>query len=46
MNISGETRSLTGGGNGNPLQHSYLENTISEKPVGLEFIRSQRVRHN
>ena len=32
-----------GGGNGNPLQYSCLENSWTEKPGGLLSMRSQRV---
>ena len=32
----------TGGGNGNPLQYSGLENPRPEKPGGLQFTVSQR----
>ena len=32
-----------GEGNGNPLQYSYLGNSMDE---GLQSIESQRVRHN
>ena len=39
--VPGWRRSL-GGGNGNPLQHSCLENPI-EEPGGLQSIESQRV---
>ena len=35
-----------GGGNGNPLQYSCLENPIDKEPGGLKSMRSQRVRHN
>ena len=35
-----------GGGNGNSLQYSCLENLMPEVPVGLESIGSQRVKHN
>ena len=33
-------------GNSNPLQYSCLENPWTEEPGGLQFIGSQRVRHN
>ena len=33
-----------GGGHGNPLQYSCLENSWSEEPGGLQSIGSQRVR--
>ena len=42
--ISGSGRS-PGGGNGNPLHYSCLENP-TEKPSGLQPIVSQRVGHN
>ena len=35
-----------GGGNGNPLQYSCLENSIDKIPGGLQYMESQRVRHN
>ena len=35
-----------GGGNGNPLQYSCLENPIDKESGGLKSMRSQRVRHN
>ena len=38
-------RSL-GGGNGNPLQYSCLENPWTEEPGGLQSAGSQRVRHD
>ena len=34
-----------GGGHGNPLQHSCLENPWTEEPGGLESMGSQRVGH-
>ena len=34
------------GGHGNPLQYSCLENPIAEEPGRLQFIGSQRVRHD
>ena len=40
--ISGSGRS-PGGGNGNPLQDSCLENLRTEEPDGLQSIVSQRV---
>ena len=49
---SGDMGSIPGmgrsprGGNGNPLQFSYLENPWTEKPGGLQSIVWQRVRHN
>ena len=33
----------SGGGNGNPLQYSCLENPIDEEPGRLQFMGSQRV---
>ena len=33
-----------GGGHGNPLQYSCLENTRTEEPGGLPSIGSQRVK--
>ena len=33
-------------GNGNPLQYSFLGNTMTEEPGGLQSIGLQRVRHN
>jgi len=39
--------SSSGGGNGNPLQYSYLENPKDrEEPGRLQSMVSQRVRHN
>ena len=38
-------RSL-GGGNGNPLQYSCLENLMDGEPDRLQSIGLQRVRHN
>ena len=35
-----------GGGNGNPLQYSCLENPMGEEPGGLQSMGSQRVVHN
>ena len=32
-----------GGGNGNPLQYWFLENSWGEEPGGLQSMRSQRV---
>ena len=43
--ISGSGRS-PGGGNGNPLQYSYLEIPWTEEPGGLQSMGSQRVRHD
>ena len=37
---------IGGEGNGTPLQHSCLENPWMEEPGGLQFMWSQRVRHN
>ena len=34
-----------GEGNGNPLQYSCLENSMTEEPCRLQFMGSQRVRH-
>ena len=34
-----------GGGNGNPLQYSCLENPWTEEPGGLQFMGSQKVWH-
>jgi len=42
--IPGLGRSL-GGGNGNPLQYSYLENP-TEEPGRLQSIGLQRLRHD
>ena len=42
--IPGSGRS-TGGGNGNPLQYSCLENPHGQRS-GLQSIGSQRVGHN
>ena len=35
-----------GGGHGNPLQYSCLENPMDRGPGGLQSIASQRVRHD
>ena len=35
-----------GGGDGNPLQYSCLENPRTEEPGGLQSTGSQRVGHN
>ena len=35
-----------GEGNGNPFQHSCLENPMDEEPGGLQSMGSQRVRHD
>ena len=44
--IPGSGRS-PGGGHGNPLQYSCLENPVDrEEPGGLQLIESQRVRHD
>ena len=43
--ISGSGRS-SGGGNGNPLQYSCLENPMTEEPGGLQSRGLQRVGHN
>ena len=43
--IPGSGRS-PGGGNGNPLQYSYLENPIDGGPDGLQSLGSQRVGHD
>ena len=33
-------------GNGNPIQYSYLENSMDEKPARLQSMGSQRVGHD
>ena len=49
---SGDSGSSTGsgrspgGGHGNPLQYSFLEDPWAEEPRGLQSLESQRVRHN
>ena len=43
--IPGSGRS-PGEGNGNPPQHSCLENPWTEEPGSLKSIPSQRVEHN
>ena len=43
--IPGSGRS-PGGGNGNPLQYSCLENPWTEEPSKLQSMESHRVRHN
>ena len=35
-----------GGGHGNPLQYSCLENPMDREPGGLQSMGSQRVGHN
>ena len=35
-----------GGGNGNPLQYSCLENPMNEEPGRLHSLGSPRVRHD
>ena len=35
-----------GEGKGYPLQYSCLENPMDREPGGLQFMGSQRVRHN
>ena len=35
-----------GGGNGNPLQYSCLENPWKEEPGRLQSMGSQRIIHN
>ena len=37
---------IPGGGHGNPLQHSCLENLMGRGAGGLQSMGSQRVRHN
>ena len=39
-------RRLLGGGHGNPLQYSCLENPIAEGSGGLQSVGLQRVGHN
>ena len=43
--IHGSGRS-PGGGHGNPLQYSSLENPRTEEPGGLQSIGSQRAGHD
>ena len=43
--IPGSGRS-PGGGSGNPLQYSFLENPWTVEPDGLWSTGSQRVRHD
>ena len=43
--VPGSGRS-PGGGQGNALQYSCLENPMTEEPGGLQSIGSQRGRHN
>ena len=43
--VPGSGRS-PGGGHGNPLQYSCLENPRTEEPGGLESLGSQRVGHD
>ena len=35
-----------GGGNGNPLQYSYLKNSMDKESGGLQSMGSQRVGHD
>ena len=35
-----------GEGNGNPLQYSYLENSMTEEPGRLQSVGLQRVGHD
>ena len=39
-------RRSPGGGHGNPLQYSCLQNPHGEEPGGLPFVGTQRVRHD
>ena len=43
--VSGSGR-YPGEGNGNPVQHSCLENPWTEEPGRLQTMVSQRVSHN
>ena len=43
--IPGSGRS-PGGGHGNSLQYSCLENTMEEEPGGLQSMGSQRDKHD
>ena len=43
--IPGSRRS-PGGGHGNPLKYSCLENPMDREPNGVWFIGSQIIRHN
>ena len=45
FSIPGLRRS-PGGGNGNPLQYSCLENSMAEQAGRLQPMGSQRVRHD
>ena len=36
----------TGGENGYPLQYSCLENSMGRGAWGLQYMGSQRIRHN
>ena len=45
VSILGSGRS-PGGGHGNPLQYPSLENLVDGGAGGLQFIASQRVRHD
>ena len=40
-----ELRKTPGGGNGNPLQYSCLENPWTEEPERLQSTGAQRVQH-
>ena len=35
-----------GGEHGNPLQYSYLKNSMEQEPGGLQSIASRRVGHD
>ena len=49
---TGDMDSIPGSGRspekgiGNPLQYSYLENSMEEEPGGLQSMGSQRVRYD
>ena len=42
---SWDRKKSPGGGNSNPLQYSCLDNSMTGKPGGLQFLESQRVGH-
>ena len=41
-----ESGNSPGGGHGNPLQYSCLENPMAEEPGRIHSMGLQRVRHN
>ena len=43
---AGDPGSISGSGNGNPLQYSCLEIPWTEEPSGVQSMGSQRVGHD